>query len=287
MNLGDYLPDHTRVSDRFVSEIPGDVYAATLGRHPGIVSRIRYAFELLKPEGLNILRQWVEGDEFDYRALLDFAVDRKAGIMPSDRLYIKRIKQDRDVAVLLLVDLSGSTANTVFGTDASVLDLEKEAIVLFCEALQVVGDAFAIAGFSGTGRLGVDYFRIKDFDAPVDGTVQARISGMAPQRSTRMGAAIRHATAQLEGVAAKVRILIILGDGFPNDTDYKREYAIADTRKSVAEARAKNIHARAITVNITGDSRLDDLYGSLHHNVISDVRELPDKLLRIYSALTR
>jgi nitric oxide reductase activation protein len=102
-----------------------------------------------------------------------------------------------------------------------------------------------------------------------------------------MGAAIRHATAQLSAAGARVRLLIILGDGFPNDTGYKREYAIADTRKAIAEARARGIHARAITVNIIGDERLDDLYGSLHHNVISDVRELPDKLLRIYSALTR
>ena len=287
MSLGDYLHDHVRVSDRFVPEATDDFYDETLKQYRGLVTQLRYAFELLRPEGLTILRQWVEGDEFDYRALLDFAVDRKAGLMPSDRLYIKRIKQERDVAVMLLVDLSKSTSNQVFGSEASVLDLEKEAIVLFCEALQVVGDAFAIAGFSGTGRLGVDYFRIKDFEEPVEETVRGRISGMAPQRSTRMGGAIRHATAQLVRIPAKVRILIILGDGFPNDTDYKREYAIADTRKSIAEARAKNIHARAITVNITGDSKLDDLYGSLHHNVISDVRELPDRLLRIYSALTK
>ncbi|MBW2573450.1 MAG: VWA domain-containing protein, partial [Deltaproteobacteria bacterium] len=261
--------------------------ADTLEQYRGLVKRIRYAFELLKPEGLKRLRPWVEGDEFDYRALIDFAIDKKAVWLPSDRLYIKRIKQHRDVAVLLLVDFSRSTANTVFGSQKRVLDVEKEAVVLFCEALAVVGDAFAIAGFSGTGRLGVDYLRVKDFDEEMDDNVKHRINGVAPLRSTRMGAAIRHAVSLLEKVSSKVRLLIILGDGFPNDLDYKKNYAIEDTRKAIFEARSKKIHTHAITVNISGDSRLNDLYGNDRYNVISDVQELPDRLLRIYSALTR
>ncbi len=286
-NIQDYLHDHVRVLERSLPAKDDSFYYLALQRHSGLVKRIRYAFELLKPEGLIRLRQWIEGDEFDYRALLDFAMDKKAGRIPSDRLYIKRIKQTRDVAVLLLVDLSRSTSNTVFDSQATILDVEKDAIVLFCEALNVVGDSFAIAGFSGTGRLGVDYFHIKNFDENLDDIIRQRITAMAPQRSTRMGAAIRHATEQLERFPAKVRLLIILGDGFPNDTDYKQAYAIEDTCKAIFEARSKNIHAHAITVHLTGDSKLDDLFGKVHHNVISDVRELPDKLLRIYSGLTR
>ena len=286
-NLQDYLNAHVRVLDKSITNKEGDFYNLTLKRHKGMVKRIRYAFELLKPEGLVRLRQWVEGDEFDYRALLDFAMDKKAGRIPSDRLYIKHIKQTRDVAVLLLVDLSRSTSNTVFNTRTTILDVEKEAIVLFCEALEVVGDTFAIAGFSGTGRLGVDYFRVKDFDENMDDDIRQRINGMAPQRSTRMGAAIRHATCQLEKVSARVRLLIIMGDGFPNDVDYKQDYAIEDTRKAIFEAHSKNIYAHAITVYFAGDSKLDDLYGNVHHNVISDVRELPDKLLRIYYNITK
>lgn len=286
-HLGDYLKDHVRVLDRNISEKKGDFYQKTLAKHQGLVSRIRYAFELLKPEGLKILKPWVEGDDFDYRAMLDFAIDKKAGWLPSDRLYIKRLKQQRDVAVLLLVDLSKSTSNQVFESTQSVLDVEKEAIILFCEALEVLGDKSAIAGFSGTGRLGVDYYRIKDFTESLNDEVKWRINAMAPQRSTRMGAAIRHASRELEKVEAIVRLLILLGDGFPNDLDYKQRYAIEDTRKAASEALSRNISFRAITVNIAGDSRLDDLYGNVHHSVITDIRELPNKLLRIYSALTK
>ncbi len=286
-DIGDYLHDHVRVLDRLVEGNNSEFYADTVKQYKGLVKRIRYSFELLKPEGLTILRQWIEGDEFDYRALLDFAMDKKAGITPSDRLYIKRIKQQRDVTVMLLVDLSRSTSNYVAGIRKTVLDVEKEAIVLFCEALQVVGDTYGIAGFSGTGRFGVDYFRIKNFDDGLDEIVKSSISVMAPQRSTRMGAAIRHAVSQLESVSSRVRLLIIIGDGFPNDVDYKQGYAIEDTRKAIFEARSKNLYVHGITVNLAGDSRLDDLYGNVHHNVISDIKELPDKLLRIYSSLTR
>ena len=285
--IGDYLHDHVRVRDRRLPSAANGFYAGVLERHKGLVRRLKYAFELLRPEGLQLLRQWIEGDDFDYRALLDYALDRRAGIMPSDRLYIKRIKQRRDVAVLLLVDLSRSTSNIVEGSDASVLDVEKEAIVLFSQALEVVGDRYAIAGFSGTGRLGVDYFRIKDFDAALEDTVRGGIGQLRPQRSTRMGAAVRRATRDLTVQEARVRLLIVIGDGFPNDLEYKQDYAIADTRQAIGEARAERIYTHAITVNLAASPRLDDLYGHVHHTVISDVRELPDQLLRIYSTLTR
>ena len=288
---GDYLHHHVRVVDRIVEGANTGFYDRTLNTYRELVSQIRYAFELMKPQGLKILRNWIEGDELDYRAVLDFVLDKKAGRMPSDRLYIKRIKHERNVAVLLLVDLSRSTGNSLennpSGIGATVLDIEKEAMVMFCEALGILGDSFAIAGFSGTGRLSVDYTHVKEFDEPLNDAVRRRISGLTPQRNTRMGAAVRHATAMFETIPATIRLMVILGDGFPNDVDYKQDYAIGDTRKAIGEALSRGIHTHAITVNMQNDARLDDLYGNVHHNVISDVRELPARLVRIYGALTR
>jgi len=288
---GDYLHNHVRVVDRWAEGAGAGFYDQTLLRYRELVSQIRHAFELMKPQGLKLLRNWTEGDELDYRAILEFVLDKKAGLIPSDRLYIKRIKQERNVAVLLLVDLSRSTGNAVAGgisdAGATVLDVEKEAMVLFCEALGIVGDTFAIAGFSGNGRHCVDYTHIKEFDAPIDDAVRRRISALSPQRGTRMGAAIRHAAAQFDKIPAGVKLMVIMGDGYPNDVDYKRGYAISDTRKAIGEAFSRRIHTHAVTVNMQGDARLDDLYGNVHHNVISDVRELPARLLRIYSALTQ
>ena len=285
----DYLGGHARVMECAAEKQNSDFYETTLRRHAGLVQRIRTAFELLKPQELKWYRRWIEGDEFDYRELLDFALDRKAGRTPSERLYIKRLKAMRDVAVLLLVDLSRSTAHMVAGSDATVLDIEKEAIVLFSEALQVVGDRFAIAGFSGSGRLGVEYFQIKDFGDSLGHETRDRISSMFPRRNTRMGAAIRHAAYRLSAVPCRVKLLIILGDGFPNDLHYKKTYAVEDSRKAISELRTRGIHVHAITVNMNPaeTSRLDVLYGGIHHDLISEVTDLPDRLWRIYGALTR
>jgi nitric oxide reductase NorD protein len=285
--ISDYLRDHVRVVEKTIVGQKGDSYQEALAANRAIVRKIKYAFELLKPEGLTLLRHWVEGDEFDYRALIEAAIDFRMGQIPSERLYIKRLKLEREVAVLLLVDLSRSTANTVGNTLKTVLNVEREAIVLFCEALQTVGDTFAIAGFSGTGRLSVDYWWVKEFSEPLNEEIKARINAMAPQRGTRMGAAIRHAVACLEKVSKKTRLLIVLGDGFPNDVEYKGDYAVADTRRAISEATAKGVYCRPITVNFQAGQELDRMYGDVNHTVIADVRDLPDNLWRIYRSLTK
>lgn len=285
--LGDYLAQHVRVRERFVAADGTGFYADVLRRHHALVAQTRRAFERLRPESLNRLGQWVDGDEFDTRKLIDLAVARRTGEVPSERIYTKRVKDRREVAALLLVDISRSTANSVPGAGAAVLDVEKEAIVILCEALRALGDGFAVAGFSGSGRLGADYFRIKGFEEPLSDEVKGRIGAVQPQRNTRMGAAIRHAGRKLEETPARVRLLMVLSDGFPNDADYRRHYAVADTRKAVSELSARHIRFHALTVNLPADPRLDELYGKARHHVISEVTELPGRLLRVYSALTR
>ena len=166
------------------------------------------------------------------------------------------------------------------------MQVEKEAIVLFCEALQQSGDRFAIAAFSGLGRQCVDYFNVKSFESPHSAEIKRRISALSPCRSTRMGAAVRHATTQILQTTSKVRLLIILSDGLPNDLNYKDTYAIADTRMAIREARALNVYVHGITVNVQSSDNLDTLYGKGKHTLIQDVRELPDKLPAIYRRLT-
>jgi len=287
-NLCDYLPAHTRVYCKSMESGSKGLYfyELTLKRYRGILKRIRKSFELLRPQGMVLLRQWCEGDDFDYRALIDYAVDRKTKQTPSDRLYIKHVKQQRDVSVFLLIDLSRSTGFRISGSHQPVLKVEKEAIVIFCEALQQSGDRFAIAAFSGLGRQCVDYYHVKAFDSPHTAETKRRISALSPCRSTRMGAAIRHATTQILQTTSKVRLLIILSDGLPNDLGYKDTYAIADSRMAIREAKASNVYVHGITVNVQSSEELDTLYGKGKHTLIQDVRELPDKLPVIYRQLT-
>ncbi|MCG6895011.1 MAG: hypothetical protein LJE65_15515, partial [Desulfobacteraceae bacterium] len=285
--MADHLQEHVRLVSRMPEVTENDFYERTLDRCAGLIRQVRNAFELLRPEGLLRLRPWMEGDEFDDRSLLDSLLDRRAGRQPSDRLYMKKVKQERDVAATLLIDLSRSTAHRLpDGTD-TVLDVEKEAVVLFCEAMAVIGDRFAVAGFSGTGRLSVDYSEIKTWDEGMESSVRHRIGALRPQRNTRMGAAVRHAAARFRNCDARMRLLIILSDGFPNDAGYKQRYAVEDTRAAILEARASGIHTHAITVQLGSSAQLDKVYGPLHHTRIADVRELPNRLLRVYGKLTR
>jgi Mg-chelatase subunit ChlD len=286
--LCDYLPSHTRVYSKTIAPTNQGIYfyQLTLKRYQGLLKRIRRSFELLRPQGMIFLRRWQEGDEFDYRALITYAIDRKIKQTPSDRLYIKHIKQQRDVSVFLLIDLSRSTGYRIPQSHQRVLQVEKEAIVLFCEALEKAGDRFAISAFSGLGRQCVEFFQVKSFDAQMTSDIKRRISALKPSRSTRMGAAIRHATAQLLQMPSKVRLLIVLSDGLPNDLNYKDQYAIADTRMAIRESRSSGIHVHGITVNIQQTESFDALYGKGRHTMIQDVRELPDKLPVIYRHLT-
>ncbi len=286
--LNDYLRNHVKLLEH--RRVGGDdsFYQEAVADHGGLIRRVRRNFELIRPEAIQILRHWPEGDAFDYDALLEYAIDRKMRITPDDRLYRKRLKVDRDVAVFVLVDLSSSTRKAVSdGGGKSILAVEKEALVLFCEALERVGDVYAMAGFSGSGRLAAEFFYLKTFTETLNEEVKGRIGGVRPEKNTRMGPAIRHVTSELKEYPARVKLMIILSDGLPNDQDYSNEYAIADSRSAIRESRSAFIHVHAITVNAVNSPHLDNLYGDVHHTVIADVKQLPDKLPRLYRALTR
>ncbi|MCK5681320.1 VWA domain-containing protein, partial [bacterium] len=212
--LNDYLKNHVKLLEH--RRVGGDdsFYQQAIIDNSGLIHRIRRNFELIRPEAMQILRHWPEGDAFDYDALLEYAIDRKMRITPDDRLYRKRLKVDRDVAVFVLVDLSSSTRKAVHdGSGKSVLAVEKEALVLFCEALERVGDAYALAGFSGSGRLASEFFYLKSFNEPLNDEVKGRIGGVRPEKNTRMGPAIRHAAKELKEYPARVKLMIVLSDG--------------------------------------------------------------------------
>lgn len=286
-DLGDLLPDHCRVAA--LSPSPGDAshYSGVLIKRSGLLSGIRKSFEMLKPQGLVLLRRVPDGDDLSLTSVVEHVVEKRAGRTPSERIYTRRVRKLREVSVLLLADVSRSTANVVPGGFQTVLDVEKEALVLFCEALTAVGDEFGLAAFSGAGRLRVDYLTVKDFGEGVTDEVKGRLSSLAPSRNTRMGAAVRHAAAMLSARPNRVKLLIILSDGFPNDLEYKGNYAIADTRRAIREAKAKNIAVHAVTVNLSDAARLDEIYGEVGHTLISDVTGLPEKLVGLYRRLTR
>ena len=251
----------------------------TLARHRGLVVDLRRTFEALR-DGNKRLRHQNSGDNIDLDALITAHADAAAGHEMSDHLFTQHRRIDRDIAVMFMVDVSGSTKGWIN-------DAERESLVLLCEALEILGDRYAIYGFSGMTRKRCELYRIKRFDDDYGADVRARISGIKPQDYTRMGVIIRHLTRLLNTVEARTRLLVTLSDGKPDDYDgYRGEYGIEDTRQALLEAKHTGVHPFCITIDHRGHDYLPHMYGAVNYTVIEDVRQLPVRVSDIYRRLT-
>ena len=176
--------------EKTVTPVYDNFYRDTLAKHAGVVKHLRRKFEALRDENRLDKRQ-TQGDEIDLDALIEALADARDGREMSDRLFVRLHRAERNIAVAFLVDMSGSTKGWIN-------EAEREALILLCEALELLGDRYAIYGFSGTTRKRCELFRIKTFDETYGDEVKARISGIRPQEYTRMGFALRHMTKLLE-----------------------------------------------------------------------------------------
>jgi nitric oxide reductase NorD protein len=256
-----------------------DFAEKTLERHSHLVSDIRKHFEALRGED-KILKAQPTGDDIDLDALVTAVADMQTGVEMTDRVYTHMRKQERDLAVVFMVDVSGSTKGWIN-------DAERESLILLCQALEILGDQYAIYGFSGMTRNRCEVYKIKTFEQQDDRDVRARISGLRPQDYTRMGVVIRHLSGILNDVEARTRILITLSDGKPDDYDgYRGEYGIEDTRQALLEARHTGIHPFCITIDTEAGDYLPHMYGHASFVVVDEVRKLPVKVADIYRKLT-
>ncbi|HET7057082.1 MAG TPA: VWA domain-containing protein, partial [Nitrospiraceae bacterium] len=284
--IQDYRSAWCRVIERTPMETDSDFVDATIGGHGAEVRVLRRYFESLRPSGLRRMFAQVDGDELDFDATIRRIVDRRAGVEASDRLYVRRDKREREVAVTFLVDLSGSTSRQIDAADSRrVIDVEKEALVLLCEALEAIGDQYAIYGYSSHGRRHVDFVMLKDFDEPLNRS-SSRIGGLMPLQQNRDGAAIRHAARKLLARDAQVRLLVLISDGKPLDDAYADEYAVEDTKMALQEIRRQGIHPFCITVDRDADEYVRRMYGDVRYLVIDHAAALPERLPRIYQRLT-
>ncbi len=256
-----------------------DFSEKTLQRYTHLVGDIRKHFEVLRQQD-KILKAQPTGDNIDLDALVTAYTDMQTGVEMTNRLYTQMRKQERNSAVIFMVDVSGSTKGWIN-------DAERESLILLCQALQVLGDQYAIYGFSGMTRNRCEVYKIKTFAQGYDKDVRARISGLRPQDYTRMGVTIRHLSGILNQVEARTRILITLSDGKPDDYDgYHGDYGIEDTRQALLEARHSGIHPFCITIDTEASDYLPQMYGHASFVVVDEVRKLPLKVADIYRQLT-
>lgn len=297
--IEDYRPHWCEVRETPLLGDGGAFFANTLATYADLVADIKQEFHKLRPRMHQQVKGLEDGEEIDLNAVVAAHVDRRSGVSPSLKVYRARQLLERDVAVLFLLDLSSSTAArlpTLAATEASasskpegprVIDLIKEAVALLAVALEEIGDAYAIYGFSSSGRHDVEVYPVKSFKESLSTETQGRIGALTPQGSTRMGAAVRHAARRLKSVSSRSRLLVVLSDGYPEDEEYGKPvippmYGLRDTLMALREAEHSSITSFFLTIDKGGHDYLREMCPSSRYMVIEDVHSLPSELPKIY-----
>ncbi|MBI3247399.1 MAG: VWA domain-containing protein [Deltaproteobacteria bacterium] len=296
--IEDYRPHWCEVREVPLLGDGGAFFAKTLTTYADLIPSLKQEFQKLRPRMPQHVKGLEDGEEIDLNAVVAAHVERRSGRSPSLKLYTARQLVERDVAVLLLLDLSASTAVRLPADAAAssaaraedtprVIDLIKEAVTLLAVSLEEIGDAYAIYGFSSGGRHDVEVYPVKTFKESLLSEPYSRIGGVTPRGSTRMGAAVRHATRRLKGVSSRTRLLVVLSDGYPEDEDYGKPvvppmYGLRDTLTALREAERSGITSFFLTIDKGGHDYLREMCPSSRYLVIEDVRTLPTELPKIY-----
>jgi len=247
--------------------------------------RVRRQFEALRTDD-RWLRRLNDGEEVDIDDFIETICERRGCGWANERYYRHRKRVDRELAVMVLLDVSKSTQLDV--GECRVIDVERQAMLVMAEALAEVDDVFSIYAFSGYSRRQVDCLRLKDFDEDYDDHVRRRIFSLAPRGSTRIGAALRHVGKRLLRRPERHRLMLLLTDGRPYDPadHYKGLYALEDTRKALQELHSDGIYAYGLTIDQAGLEYLPYLFGPGKYSVFSNVLALPEFLPKLYAKLT-
>ncbi len=318
----EYKPNWCMIHEKIMTDGEPNFFRETLADNAGLVAQIKRQFELVIPEMYRKQKRLEDGEEHDLDAVLEALIDLKVGVSPDEKLFWRRNKNERSVAVAFLLDLSASTAEAIdeakkpsddWGapddpveymvwlrsrrseglrrTYKRIVDVEKEGITLLVNSLETLGDMYGIYGFSGYGRENVEFYTIKDLDENFSDMVPRRIDRIAPLHATRMGPAIRHTATKLAEAEARSRFLFLISDGRPQDRGYSREgvekeYAVHDTRQSLIEARNLGITPFCLTVDKAGHDYMKTMMDDFSYEVLPDISLLPKRLPQLYRNLT-
>lgn len=286
-NTQSYRPDWVSVYESLHPPgNPADIDKLLL-KHEALAKRLKRMLDLLKPQNKVRIRYQEEGSELDLDVALRSLIDYKSGATPDPRINMSHRNDGRDIAVMILLDLSESLGEKAAGSEQTILELSQEAVSLLAWAIDTLGDPFAIGGFHSNTRHEVRYLHIKGFSEQWDDQVKARLAGMEASYSTRMGAAMRHAAHYLESRKADKKLMLILTDGEPSDIDAKdARLLIKDAHKAVQELDRQGIYTYCINLDPKADEYVSDIFGS-HYTVIDHVQRLPEKLPELFMALTK
>ncbi len=290
VRLGDYRPNWCRVATLQLTQEPSLPLPSC---NETAIRCLQRTFERWRPSDLAWVRPTTDGQEIVLEALVERRVERQIQPWATDAVYAVRRRTTRSVAALLLLDVSRSTGEQITGAEGKgvprrVLDGEIESVQYLAAALDRLGDRFAVYAFNSQGRQAVRCFQLKAFAEPIH-CLPSRLAALAPTANTRLGAAIRHATQLLLREAARSRLLLVVTDGLPQDSDYGDvTYAVADTAHALAEAQAVGIKPLGVALEAGQDEALlDMLFGRGRYARIREAARLPEALPRLYRRWAR
>lgn len=283
-----HRPDWVTVYERRQQRGDPEEIRAIIDAYRPVAHRIKQIIDLLTPIGVQRQRGLEDGDEIDLNAAVDAMIAIRMGTQPSPRITLRNVIKNRDLAVLVLLDLSASTHEMLQGSDKTVLQLTREASTLVATAIEGIGDPYAIHGFASDGRHDVQYFRLKDFKQPFDDEAKARLAGMQGGLSTRMGAALRHAAHHLHQQAQRRKLILLVTDGEPADIDERDpQHLRFDAKKAVEELYSEGIQTYCLTLDPHADDYVKRIFGQNHYTVIDHVDRLPEQLPTLFASLTK
>jgi nitric oxide reductase NorD protein len=238
--------------------------------------------------GLDRSHRQTQGDDIDIDAAVEARVEMFAGSPPSEAVYLDSLRRRRDLAVLVLLDISGSSSEAgTFGQ--TVHEQQRAAAAALTVALHDLGDRVALYAYQSQGRSAVHMFPVKHFDEKLDIAVMQRLGSLTPGAYSRLGAAIRHGTAVIsEKAGTSRRLLVVVSDGLAYDHGYERVYGAADARRALGEARRQGIGCLCLTIGAGTDTgELGRVFGSAAHASIPKPRQLPDVIGPLFRAALR
>jgi nitric oxide reductase NorD protein len=277
-------PDWTTIleADAAISSMPGEMLldeeatrrVTTVTRDASIGRRQRHKSQR-------------DGDSLDIDAAIALMTERRAGRVVEPRVYLRDAPGPRDVAIVLLLDISQSTADGS-SCGPTVLDVERTAAAVIATAVEAAGDAIAVHGFNSDGRERVRYVRIKGFEEKMDAVVRSRLAGLQSSHSTRLGAALRHAGSYLAQRRAFRKVLLVLTDGEPADIDVSEErYLAEDARRATGQLRRQGVDAFAFGIGDGPFSQLDRVFGERRTLRVARIDVLAQRVVRLYTELKK
>ncbi|MFZ1342498.1 nitric oxide reductase activation protein NorD [Thiothrix eikelboomii] len=283
-----HRPDWVTVYEKRQQRGDPDDIRAIIDAYRPVAHRIKQIIDLLTPDGVQRQRGLEDGDEIDINAAVDAMIAIRMGEQPNPRITMRNVIKNRDLAVVVLLDLSESTNEAMKGSDKTVLQLTREASTLVATAIEGIGDPYAIHGFASDGRHDVQYFRLKDFNQHFDDEAKSRLAGMKGGLSTRMGAALRHAAHHLHKQPERRKLVLLVTDGEPADIDERDpQHLRFDAKKAVEELYSQGVQTYCLTLDPHADDYVKRIFGQNNYTVIDHVDRLPEQLPVLFASLTK